>query len=50
MDAPQGSQDFECFCGDRFSDRDQLIQHNVSLHDMAEDESRQKVMEKYPMG
>lgn len=39
---------FECFCGDRFTSRDDLIQHNVSDHDMREEESRRKVLEKYP--
>ena len=45
MDQTNG---FQCFCGDQFDDRDQLIQHNVSSHGMTEDESRGKVMEKYP--
>jgi hypothetical protein len=43
------SEGFECFCGDRFGSRDDLIEHNVSSHGMSEDESRGKVMEKYPM-
>ena len=40
--------EFECFCGDTFSSRDDLIQHNVDEHDMSMGESRRKVMEKYP--
>ena len=40
--------DFECFCGDTFGSREELIQHNVDAHDMSQNESRQKVMEKYP--
>ena len=41
---------FECFCGDRFGDREALIEHNVASHDMTREESRSKVMEKYPAG
>ena len=41
-------QSFECFCGDRFDDRETLVEHNVSSHGMSRDESRSKVMEKYP--
>lgn len=41
--------EFQCFCGDAFESRDDLIQHNVSGHDMSEDESRRAVDEKYPM-
>lgn len=44
----ENQQGFQCFCGDGFDDREQLVQHNVSEHSMAEDESRRKVMEKYP--
>ena len=40
---------FECFCGDTFGSLDDLIQHNVNEHDMSPDESRRKVMEKYPV-
>lgn len=39
---------FECFCGDAFGSRGDLIEHNVDQHEMSMDESRQKVMEKYP--
>lgn len=42
------TRSFECFCGDRFDSRDELIAHNVSQHEMGEDESRRKVLEKYP--
>jgi hypothetical protein len=42
--------EFECFCGDTFDTREELIQHNVEEHDMSPDESRQKVIEKYPGG
>jgi len=40
--------EFECFCGDMFGSREELIQHNVDAHDMSERESREKVMQKYP--
>jgi hypothetical protein len=40
--------DFECFCGESFGDREELIQHNVDQHQMTMDESRQKVLDKYP--
>ena len=40
---------YECFCGDVFSDREELIAHNVTSHDMSEAASRQAVDEKYPM-
>lgn len=43
------AEQFECFCGDRFADRDELIQHNVAEHDMTETESRRRVNEKYPL-
>lgn len=39
---------YECFCGDRFDFREQLIDHNVELHDQDIGESRRAVMEKYP--
>ncbi|MEA3201373.1 MAG: hypothetical protein QOE90_2801 [Thermoplasmata archaeon] len=42
--------DFECFCGEGFETRDDLIQHNVQEHDMSETESESRVMEKYPVG
>jgi hypothetical protein len=42
--------DYECFCGEGFESRDDLIQHNVEEHDMSEGESRRRVMEKYPEG
>ena len=40
--------DFQCFCGDRFETRDQLIDHNVQAHAWSREESRRRVMEKYP--
>ena len=40
---------FECFCGERFDNREALIDHNVERHEMGEDESRSKVDEKYPI-
>lgn len=39
---------YECFCGDRFGSREELIDHNVDAHGMSEAESRRKVIEKYP--
>ncbi|GEM_PF-4360565 len=42
--------EFECFCGDAFETREELILHNVEEHDMSQDESRRRVMEKYPAG
>jgi hypothetical protein len=42
--------DFACFCGDAFETRDELIQHNVDVHDMSETESESRVLEKYPVG
>ena len=42
-------QGFECFCGDRFDSRQELIDHNVQSHGMNEQESRSKVEEKYPI-
>jgi hypothetical protein len=42
--------EFECFCGDTFDTRDQLIQHNVDGHEMSRDESMRAVMDKYPRG
>lgn len=41
--------DYQCFCGDSFQDRDELIQHNVASHEMSEDDSRRAVDEKYPV-
>jgi hypothetical protein len=41
--------EFECFCGDRFGERELLIVHNVDLHGMERDESQRKVDEKYPV-
>lgn len=40
--------EFECFCGDAFASRNDLMQHNVEEHNMPMSESRQKVLEKYP--
>lgn len=40
---------FECYCGDTFESREELIDHNVSAHGWDEQGSRQKVMEKYPV-
>ena len=40
--------DYECFCGDAFDSRDELIDHNVEEHDMSREESRRRVLEKYP--
>jgi hypothetical protein len=40
--------EFECFCGEAFGTRDDLILHNVEDHGMTQDESRQRVLEKYP--
>lgn len=42
------AEQFECFCGTTFDDRQQLIQHNVAEHDMSEQQSRDAVMDKYP--
>ncbi|HVM45601.1 MAG TPA: hypothetical protein VM582_06665 [Candidatus Thermoplasmatota archaeon] len=43
-----GENSYECFCGDGFGTREDLIQHNVSRHGWNEGESRRKVLEKYP--
>lgn len=40
---------YDCFCGEGFRDRNELIRHNVDAHHWKEDESRQAVMRKYPM-
>jgi hypothetical protein len=40
--------DYECFCGEQFGSRDDLIEHNVTGHGMAREESRRAVLEKYP--
>jgi hypothetical protein len=40
--------EYQCFCGDSFGSRDELIEHNVDEHGMSRDESRRKVWEKYP--
>ena len=40
--------DYQCFCGDSFSSREDLIAHNIEAHDMNEGESRRSVLEKYP--
>ncbi|HET6404089.1 MAG TPA: hypothetical protein VFH78_05540 [Candidatus Thermoplasmatota archaeon] len=39
---------YECFCGDGFDSREQLMSHNVSSHGMGEGDSRRAVIEKYP--
>lgn len=39
--------DYECFCGERFHSREDLIDHNVTLHGWEEGESRRAVMKKY---
>ena len=53
MPPPSGAMraegtDYECFCGDHFESREQLIAHNVDKHGWNEGESRRAVMEKYP--
>lgn len=40
--------DYECFCGEGFDARDDLVAHNVDVHDMNEEASRRAVDEKYP--
>ena len=40
--------DHQCFCGDSFPEREDLIAHNVTSHEMSEAASRQAVDEKYP--
>ena len=40
--------DYECFCGERFGSREELITHNVDVHAMDEGASRRAVMDKYP--
>lgn len=42
------SSSFECFCGQQFDGREDLVQHNVENHDMNEQASREAVDEKYP--
>lgn len=39
---------YECFCGDSFELREELIDHNVTDHGWNVGESRRAVMEKYP--
>lgn len=50
MDPSQDPQQYECFCGAAFGRSDDLIQHNVQEHEMAQEESARRVMEKYPQG
>jgi hypothetical protein len=40
--------EFECYCGEKFDDREELIQHNVDKHDWDLERSRRAVAEKYP--
>ena len=39
---------YECFCGEAFEHREDLIEHNVGAHDWNVGESRRAVMAKYP--
>ena len=39
---------FQCFCGETVGVREELVEHNISAHEMVEDESRRAVDEKYP--
>ena len=39
---------FECFCGDTFDTRQELVDHNVQAHGMERAESVRRVDEKYP--
>ncbi|HUR69158.1 MAG TPA: hypothetical protein VM370_07915 [Candidatus Thermoplasmatota archaeon] len=39
---------YECFCGDTFTSREELIDHNVQRHEMTQGDSRRAVFDKYP--
>ena len=39
---------YECFCGDSFTAREELIEHNIQVHGWNEGDSRRSVLRKYP--
>jgi hypothetical protein len=44
----RGDMTYECFCGDDFQAREDLIEHNVSSHGWSIGDSRRAVLDKYP--